>query len=62
MTNRTEPFVQEVPVVSDSSLIRVINPQATQVTVPVTAEIGPIAPSETATTGATATPRKTKKP
>lgn len=59
MTGRTEPFVQEVPVVSDSSLIRIINPQATQVTVPVTAEVG--APEEAATSTAEA-PRKTKKP
>jgi len=62
MTNRTESFMQEVPVVSDSSLIRVINPQATQVTVPVTAEIGPIAPSQTTTTDTAAAPRKTRKP
>jgi YbbR domain-containing protein len=62
MTNRTEPFVQEVPVVSDSSLIRVINPQVTQVTVPVTVEVGPIAPSETVATETGGGARKTKKP
>lgn len=62
MTNRTEPFVQEVPVVSDSSLIRVINPQVTQVSVPVTADVGPVAPTET--TGSASSDsgtRKTKK-
>lgn len=64
MTSRTEDFVQEVPVVSDSSLIRVINPQTTMVTVAVTAEVGPAAPSETTSTSATDTSgtRKTKKP
>ena len=54
MTSRTEDFVQEVPVVSDSSLIRIINPQMTLVTVPVTAEVGPVAPPTDMT--------KTKKP
>ncbi len=43
MTGRTETFVQNVAVVSDSSLIRVIDPLLTQVTVPLTAEIGPAA-------------------
>jgi hypothetical protein len=41
MTGRTETFVQNVNIVTDSPLIRVIDPTATQVTVPVTAEIGP---------------------
>lgn len=45
MTGRTETFTQTVAVVSDSSLIRVINPLMTQVTVPVSEEIGP-APAE----------------
>jgi YbbR domain-containing protein len=59
MTSRTEPFVQDVGVVSDSSLIRIVEPQMTQVSVPVTAEVGPAPPTETtATTAAT----KTKKP
>lgn len=49
MTGRTETFVQNVAVVSDSSLIRIIEPLATQATVPVNAEIGPVAPV-TATT------------
>jgi YbbR domain-containing protein len=42
MTGRTETFVQNVAVVSDSSLIRIVNPLTTQVTVPVTAEVGPV--------------------
>lgn len=57
MTGRTETFQQDVGVVSDSSLIRIIDPQATQVTVPVEAELGPAAPAETTTSAA-----KTKRP
>ena len=45
MTGRTETFVQNVAVVSDSSLIRVIEPLMTQITVPVTEEIGPTPPA-----------------
>lgn len=41
MTARTETFSQSVAVVSDSSLIRIIDPLMTQVTVPLTEEIGP---------------------
>lgn len=52
MTGRTDSFVQSVAVVSDSSLIRIIEPSLAQVTVPVGAEIGPIAPP-TATTSTT---------
>jgi YbbR domain-containing protein len=44
MTGRTESFTQNVPVVSDSSLIRIIDPLMTQVTVPVNEEIGPTQP------------------
>ncbi|HXH38096.1 MAG TPA: CdaR family protein [Thermoanaerobaculia bacterium] len=44
MTGRNATFVQNVAVVSDSSLIRIIDPLATQATVPVTPEIGPVAP------------------
>jgi YbbR domain-containing protein len=51
MTGRTETFVQNAAVVSDSSLVRVIDPITTQVTVPVIATVGPIAPTETDTTG-----------
>ncbi|HYK05226.1 MAG TPA: CdaR family protein [Thermoanaerobaculia bacterium] len=50
MTGRTGTFVQNVAVVSDSPLVRVISPITTQVTVPVLAEVGPN-PPETATTG-----------
>ena len=41
MTGRTETFTQTVAVVADASLVRVIEPLTTQVTVPVNAEIGP---------------------
>lgn len=41
MTGRTDTFVQNVAVVSDSPLVRVIAPVTTQVTVPVLPEIGP---------------------
>ncbi|HUP60187.1 MAG TPA: CdaR family protein [Thermoanaerobaculia bacterium] len=51
MTGRTNTFVQNVAVVSDSPLVRVISPLTTQVTVPVLAEIGPEAPAATATEG-----------
>jgi hypothetical protein len=50
MTGRTATFVQNVAVVSDSPLVRVINPVMTQVTVPVLAEVGPVPPpTETST-------------
>jgi YbbR domain-containing protein len=48
MTGRTGTFTQSVAVVSDASLVRVIEPLITQVTVPVTAEIGPQPLTETA--------------
>jgi|SRR5688572_1517862 len=54
MTGRTATFVQNVPVVSDSPLVRVRFPMTTQVTVPVLAEIGPT-PEQTDTTDTTAT-------
>jgi len=41
MTGRTALFVQSVGVVSDSPLVRVVEPQSVEVTVPVLAEIGP---------------------
>jgi YbbR domain-containing protein len=44
MTGRTATFVQDVAVVSDSPLVRVITPVTTQVTVPVLAEVGPSPP------------------
>jgi len=55
MTGRTATFVQNVPVVSDSPLVRVILPVTTQVTVPVLAEVGPPSESETAESAATTT-------
>jgi YbbR domain-containing protein len=45
MTGRTATFVQNVAVVSDSPLVRVLAPLTTQVTVPVLAEFGPNQPS-----------------
>lgn len=54
MTGRTATFVQNVAVVSDSPLVRVISPVTTQITVPVLAEVGPAAPATaTDTTGTT---------
>jgi YbbR domain-containing protein len=44
MTGRTGTFVQNVAVLSDSSLVRVIDPLMTAVTVPVLAEVGPAPP------------------
>ncbi len=54
MTGRTATFVQNVPVVSDSPLVRIVHPQRTQVTVPVLAEIGPL-PQQAESTDTTAT-------
>jgi YbbR-like protein. len=53
MTGRTETFVQNVAVVSDSSLIRIVEPLVTQATVPVNPEIGPVAPVTTNTDATT---------
>lgn len=50
MTGRTDTFVQNVAPVSDSSLVRVVEPLSTQVTVPVAPEIGPAPPTETTET------------
>jgi YbbR domain-containing protein len=57
MTGRTGTFVQNVAVISDSPLVRVLSPLATQVTVPVLAEVGPLVPETTdsAATNTTAT-------
>lgn len=55
MTGRTDTFVQNVATVSDSSLVRVVEPLSVQVTVPVTAEIGPTVPTETTETTTTET-------
>lgn len=46
MTGRTATFVQNVAVVSDSPLVRVVAPLTTQVTVPVLAEVGPNPPTQ----------------
>ena len=46
MTGRTETFVQNVAVVSESSLIRVIDPLVATVTVPVTPEVGTASAAE----------------
>lgn len=61
MTGRTATFVQSVPVVSDSPLVRIKHPQRTQVTVPVLAEVGP-SPQQTDTTETTATTTTTAAP
>jgi YbbR domain-containing protein len=50
LTGRTATFVQNVAIVSDSQLVRVVAPLTTQVSVPVLAEIGPNPPPETGTT------------
>ena len=55
MTGRTATFVQNVPVVSDSPLVRITLPVTTQVTVPVLAEVGPTPEQSGTTTGTTAT-------
>jgi hypothetical protein len=61
MTGRTATFVQNVPVVSDSPLVRIVRPVTTQVTVPVLAEVGPT-PQQTDTTGTPATATTTAEP
>ena len=57
MTGRTATFVQNVAVVTDAPLLRIIEPTITQVTVPVLAEEGetPAATGTTDTTGTAAT-------
>lgn len=62
MTGRTETFVQNVPVVSDSPLVRVLFPLTTQVTVPVLAEVGPSLQTDTTDTTTTTTAPPTEKP
>ena len=63
MTGRTATFVQDVAVVSDTPLVRIVAPVTTQVTVPIIAEAPP-ATETTETTGTTApeTKKETKKP
>jgi YbbR domain-containing protein len=72
MTGRTDTFTQSVAVVSDSPLVRVIQPLAVLVTVPVLPKVGPIPATDTAepdadtttasstATGSTATRRNRK--
>jgi YbbR domain-containing protein len=55
MTGRTATFVQNVPVVSDSPLVRIVLPITTQITVPVLAEVGPLPQTDTTETTATTT-------
>jgi len=62
MTGRTETFTQTVAVVSDASLVRVIEPLNTQVTVPVTAEIGPPPVTDTETAEPQPTTKKNANP
>ena len=50
MTGRTDTFTQNAAVVSDSPLVHVVEPLTVQVTVPVLAEVGPSATTETTTT------------
>jgi len=49
MTGRTDTFTQNAAVVSDSPFVRVVDPLAVQVTVPVLAEVGPPVPATTTT-------------
>ena len=49
MTRRTSTFVQNVAVVAESSLVRIVSPAMTQVTVPVLPEVGPEPPAEDST-------------
>lgn len=63
MTGRTETFTQSVAVVSDSPLVRIVQPLTTQVTVPVAPEVGPSAPAAAAAAESTSTSdEKTEKP
>ena len=62
MTGRTETFVQNLAVVSDSALVRVISPLTTQVTVQVLAEVGPTPPPEAEAESQPAKSPKRKKP
>lgn len=61
MTGRTATFTQNVAIVSDSPLVRVVTPLTTQITVPVLAEIGPNPPTLT-DTAATTTEEPKRKP
>jgi YbbR domain-containing protein len=58
MTGRSGTFTQNVAVVSDTPLVRVIEPLTTQVTVPVFPEVGPNPPPEPAATTTTTSKKK----
>jgi YbbR domain-containing protein len=60
MTGRTGTFVQNVAVVSDSPLVRVISPLTTAVTVPVLAELGPEPPPATTSAPTTTNAEKAR--
>ncbi len=62
MTGRTDTFTQSVAVVSDTPLVRVIEPLTVQVTVPVFAEVGPNPPPELTTTTGGSHSEKRKNP
>ena len=62
MTGRNGTFVQNVAVLSDSPLVRVISPLMTQVTVPVLAELGPAAPEEMSTEPETTPETRRRRP
>jgi len=58
MTGRNGTFTQSVAVVSDTPLVRIIEPLTTQVTVPVFPEVGPTPPAETTSTTDTTAKKK----
>ena len=62
MTGRTATFVQNVAVVSDSPLVRVVSPPTAQVTIPILAEVGPTPPETTDTTATTTTTKGSEEP
>jgi YbbR domain-containing protein len=53
MTGRTDTFTQNAAVVSDSPLVRVVEPLTVQVTVPVLAAVGPTTTTTTTTSTTT---------
>lgn len=62
MTGRTATFVQKVAVVSDSTLIRVVEPLLANVTVPVTEEVGPALETTDTTDTSEKKPKKNETP
>ncbi len=61
MTGRTDTFTKSVAVISDSPLVRIVQPLTTEVTVQVAAEIGPN-PPPTDTTESNDSDTTTRKP